>query len=306
MAKRTRKISSTQRDKYAIEVAKYLKQSGILSKQAKLHSGKYISKGVLKKTRDYEQAYRMGLKAYKVPKELARKAKEKGFLTIASNKIIGPKTKTFAKRIKENLVTGVRPIKGGIMEQVILASGPLSIGQTLARISQGIDDLKAPNEQFGFQIGNNIGGSASGYYKGFKNTQDMLDFMQHYKFWDATGDNEGEVEALVVFKAHRDEIEILQRNAQAQGYAEIHRQYTVNKNAIRRTSPTGRSEARTRKVMSTAERVQRTHEGYRGQYYEKILEGFKKKRETAKARNPKEYARKNRERAARNRERKKK
>ena len=305
MSKRKAKVASTQRDKYAIEVAKYLKKAGILSKQANLHSGKYISKGVLKKARENEQAYRMGLRAHKAPKELVAKAKEKGFLTIAGTKIIGPATRSFPARIKEGLVTGVKAIKGGILEQVILASGPLNIQQTLNKISAGIDNLKAPNERFGFQIGRNIGGSASGYYKGFKTTQDMLDFMQHYKFWDASGDNEGEVEALIVFKAHRDEIEILQRNAEAQGYAEIHRQYKVNKNAIQRMSPSGRNEGSKRKVKSTAEKIQSMHPNVRERFYEKQLADWKAKREKRKATNPEEYARKNRERAERNRRNKK-
>lgn len=301
MTKRRSKIAATQRDKYAIEVAKYLKKAGIISKQANLHSGKYISKKVLKKTRDYEQAYRMELKAHKASKSLVKKAREKGFLTIAGTKIIGPKTKTFTKRLAEGLVTGVRPIKGGILEQVILASGPLNIHQTINKISQGIDDLKAPNERFGFQIGNNIGGSASGYYRGFKDTKEMLEFMQHYKFWDASADNEGEVEALIVFKAHRDEIEILQRNAQMSEIAEIHRAYQLNKRARARMSPSGRNETISKQAKSTAEKLMRVHPSVRGEYHQRLLDKWKAQREKRKATNPDEYARKNRERMQRRR-----
>ncbi len=175
MAKSKRKISSTQRDKYYIDRAKYLKKAGIISKRADLHSGRFISAGVLKKVREYEASAHLGYKAYAAPKSVVKAAKERGFVTVGGTKIVGPATPTFRRRIETGELTGVRPIKGGMMEEVVMPHTVYDMRSLVEQLKEGIDTLKLPNEQFAIKY--------KGYesYRAFMNTQQLLDYLQHYR-----------------------------------------------------------------------------------------------------------------------------
>lgn len=202
MSKNTRKTSQAQRDKTNISVAKKLKEAGIISKQAKLHSGRYISKGVLKKVREYKASADLGYKAVTVPKEIARAAKERGFQVVQGNKIIGPNTKTFKKRLKEGALTGVRPVKGGMMEEVILPHNVMDMQSLVSQLESGIDTLKLPEEYFAFTYHGNES------WRPFPNTQKMLDYLRNYRgIFDINGsmkpeDLQEEFANFTIFRMH--------------------------------------------------------------------------------------------------------
>lgn len=175
MAKTKAKRSAAQRDKNNIAIAAQLKKAGILSKQAKLHSGSYISKGVLKKVREYQHQAALGYKAYEAPKSVVQAAKERGYQTVGGTKIIGPKSDTFRKRLKAGEVTGIKPVRGGFMEEVTLPHDVYDMRTLMEKLEGGIDSLKLPEEQFAFKYH----GAES--YRAFLDTRMMLDYLRHYK-----------------------------------------------------------------------------------------------------------------------------
>jgi hypothetical protein len=175
VAKYKRKISSTQRDKNLIYAAKQLKKAGILSKQTKLHGGRYISKEVVRKVKEFQHAADLGYKAVKVPKKLAEAAKARGWQTVGGNKVIGPTTATFRNRLKRGELTGVRPVKGGMMEEVELPHTVYDMRTLVEQLKEGIDSLKLPEEYFAFKYQGNES------YRVFPNTKELLDYMLHYK-----------------------------------------------------------------------------------------------------------------------------
>lgn len=202
MAKNKRKISSAQRDKSNIERAKILKKAGIISKQAKLHAGKFISHGVLRKVREYEHSADLGYKTVKVSREMAKAAKERGFQVVGGNKIIGPATTNFKKRLKSGQLTGVRPVKGGMMEEVILPHTVYDLRTLAIQLEQGIDTLKLPSERFAFKYHGNES------YRSFMNTKQLLEYLRHYKGVFNAEDHmkpeelQEEFDALTVFRLH--------------------------------------------------------------------------------------------------------
>jgi hypothetical protein len=175
VAKTKAKRSAAQRDKNNIAIAVQLKKAGILSKQAKLHSGAYISKDVLRKVRAYQHQAALGYKAYEAPKAVVRAAKERGYQTIGGTKIIGPKSDTFRKRLAKGEVTGIKPVRGGFMEEVTLPHDVYDMRTLIERLDGGIDSLKLPEEQFAFKYH----GAES--YRAFLDTRQMLDYLRHYK-----------------------------------------------------------------------------------------------------------------------------
>ena len=175
MAKTKAKRSAAQRDKTNIAIAAQLKKAGILSKQAKLHSGSYISKGVLKKVREYQHQAALGYKAYEAPKSVVSAAKERGYQTIGGTKIIGPASPTFRKRLKAGEVTGIKPVRGGFMEEVTLPHDVYDMRTLMEKLEGGIDSMKLPEEQFAFKYH----GAES--YRAFLDTRQMLDYLRHYK-----------------------------------------------------------------------------------------------------------------------------
>lgn len=202
MAKSRRKPSAAQRDKYAISVAKKLKEAGILSKQTKLHSGRYISKEVLRKVRELEPMSRLDYKAVKVSKATAQAAKERGYQVVGGNKIIGPSTPQFRNRLKKGELTGVKPVKGGYMEEVILPHTVFDMRSLVTQLEEGIDTLKMPEERFAFKYH----GHES--WRSFRDTQELLDYLRHYKGVLGLSESmkpedlQEEFDALTLFRLH--------------------------------------------------------------------------------------------------------
>lgn len=206
MAKNKRKISKAQRDKTNIEIAKILKKNGILSKQANLHSGNYISPTVLRKVRQYQDIARLNYTAVKVPKETAKAASERGFTVVGGNRIIGPKNTQFRNRLKRGDITGVKPVRGGYMEQVILPHNVYDMRSLTEQLESGIDTLKMPDEQFAFKFYGNES------YRAFPDSPALLEYLRQYKsIFDPNGsilpeDLTEEFEALTIFRLHPNDI----------------------------------------------------------------------------------------------------
>ncbi len=201
MAKHKRKIAASQRDKTAITIAKELKKSGILSKQANLHSGKYISRFVLKKVRQYENIANLDYGAVKVSRDIAKAAKERGFEVVQGNKIIGPKTPQFRNRLRKGEITGVKPVRGGYMEEVILPHTTYDLRSLVQELGEGIDNLKLPNEQFAFKYQGNESS------RGFSNSKQLLEYLLHYKgietaLSERPEDLQEQFDAISIFRLH--------------------------------------------------------------------------------------------------------
>lgn len=200
MAKNRRKPSSAQRDKSNIALAKKLKQSGIISKQAKLHSGAYISKEVLAKVRKYKDAANLNYGTVKVSKKKAEQLKERGYEIVQGNRVIGPKTNTFRARLKSDKITGVKPVKGGYMEEVFMPNTMYEIRSLIDTLKDGIDSLKLPNEHFAFTYH----GHES--YRTFKDSNEMAEYLMRYQSIDSAFDDPLKAleafNGLAIFRLH--------------------------------------------------------------------------------------------------------
>ena len=204
MAQSKRKIYKTQRDKKAIAIAKKLKAEGVISKQAKLHGGRYISKEVLQKVKEYQAIARLNYTTIAVDKKTAKAAKERGYTVVQGNRIVGPKTPSFRNRLKSGQLTGVKPVKGGYMEEVTL---PHTIYDMQTLIEAGdIDTLKLDNEYFAFKY------KGAESYRVFQNTQLMLDYILGYKSVAAAiktqkpEDLQEEFSNFTIMRLHADDI----------------------------------------------------------------------------------------------------
>lgn len=204
MAKRKAKPSAAQQDKIAIEIAKKLKRKGILSKQTKLHGGKYISRGVLKKVVEYQSyasgSYRL-LDVSKAKKKVdIAQARLEGYTVIGRNKLIIPNNKKFAERIlNEGLLSGVKPVKGGQMSEVHMPFTPENMVQLMRDMEENeelLDAMKLEDERFAFQIWDEgIGGMST---RAFRDTYEMRKHFQHYNPKIPVG-------AVKFFRLHRDD-----------------------------------------------------------------------------------------------------
>lgn len=208
LAKNKRKPSAAQRDKNNIELARLLKQSGIISKQANLHSGRHISRDVLAKVRKYEDFAHLNYGTVKVKKEVAKAAKERGYQVVQGNRIVGPKEASFRNRLKAGKVTGIKPVKGGYMEEIMMPHTVFDMQTLVDQLEQGIDTYKMPNEQFAFKY------KGSESYRAFRDSQDLLNYLQHYKGIRDLGagvrpeDLQEEFEALTLFRLHPNAISL--------------------------------------------------------------------------------------------------
>jgi len=206
VAKSKRKASAAQRDKTNILIAKVLKQKGVISKQAKLHSGQYISKEVLAKVRKYQDIARLDYTTVKVSKEIAKAAKERGYEVVQGNRIVGPKSTQFRNRIKKGEITGIKPVKGGYMEEVQLPHSIYDMRGLVEQLQEGIDTLKLPNEQFAFKYKGNES------FRAFMNTQQLLDYLMHYKGIESAinsgkaEDLQEEFDSISIFRLHPNDI----------------------------------------------------------------------------------------------------
>lgn len=173
MAKRKRIPSQAQRDKSNIDVAKYLKKQGLISKQAKLHGGRYISRGVLKKVEALRWVQQNNYQAVKTTRKNAQKAREEG-LAVFGQRLIVPKDKRSKKRIQQGIITGVRPVPGGSMYMVVLPY--TSMLEFLAALQSGeLDKFKSPKEAFAFTIYGNQS------FKSFRNSQELYEWLMYYQ-----------------------------------------------------------------------------------------------------------------------------
>ena len=208
MAKSKRKPSAAQRNKEVIEAAKVLKKAGILSAKANLHSGRYVSRGVLAKVKQYQHAAALDYATVKVSKKVYKEAKERGYQVVGGNRIIGPKDTAFKKRIAEGKITGVKPVRGGMMEEVIMPHGVMDMYSLVEQLEGGIDDLKMPGEQFAFKFY----GFES--YRAFRDSDDLLDYLRHYKsIFTPSGslkaeDLQDEFDALTIFRLHPSDVDL--------------------------------------------------------------------------------------------------
>ncbi len=204
MAKNKRAPSSSQTNKHNIEVAKYLKKIGALSKQANLHQGRYISKSVLKKVRDLEFVYINNYKAEKVTKDYLAKAKAQGFTTVG-NRVIIPKGQRARKRIDAGMIVGVIPVKGGTMESVILPYDDLT--SLMGALQRGeLDAHKMQDEQFMFSLYGNMS------YLGLPNGEMLAEYLARYDSAMDTlskrpEDRADYVKNLTLYRLNRDDID---------------------------------------------------------------------------------------------------
>lgn len=254
MSKSKRKVSASQQDKSVIEAAKRLKKAGILSSKANLHSGRYVSRGVLKKVLENADAVRRGYKAFKVSRAIAAQAKERGYRVVRGNYIVGPNEGAFKKRITSGQLTGLKPVRGGHMEEVILPHGVMDMHSLVERLKAGIDDLKEPGENFAFKYFGNES------YRAFRNTEDLLNYLTTYKSIFADGVNlkaedlQEEFQNLVLFRLHpSDARDLLVTPRQQRQRSKAKR----NRTAQDRRRPTGRSMADKLAIMpeSKAKRI---------------------------------------------------
>jgi len=176
MSKGKRKPSASQRDKLAIATAKILKKKGVISKQTKLHGGRFISRGTLKKVQELQHAARSDYRAVKVSKDIARRAKAEGYQVVLGNKVIVPAEHEFIKRVKAGMITGIKPVKGGFMSEITIPFTAENIEELTHKLQyENLDDLKLEHEQFAFSINGNMS------YRAFMSTAQMRKYFEHYK-----------------------------------------------------------------------------------------------------------------------------
>jgi hypothetical protein len=202
MAKNKRKLSSGQVDKYNIQVAKFLKKAGILSKRTNLNQGRYISKAALKKVKEYEYVFLNNYKAAKVSKSYLEKAKQAGY-AVVNNRVIVPTRRNVEQRIEAGLVVGVIPVKGGTMESVVTPYSTLP--ELLRAMESGeLDKLKTSDELFIWSIY----GNASYTYA--MDSAGLADFLMRYQSVnDALADPQAGDEYLrnlTIFRIQRNDV----------------------------------------------------------------------------------------------------
>jgi hypothetical protein len=214
MAKSKAKISAAQRDKYAIEIAKYLKKVGVLSKQAKLNQGRYISRAVLKKVQQYEYVASNRYKAAKVSRAYLQKAKEQGY-EIVRGRVIVPTTRNVEKRIADGLVVGVIPVRGGTLEAVVTPYEDLS-SLMKALQSGDLDRLKTDEEQFMFSLYGNMS------YGGLRDSEHLASYLMLYQSANEALSKRPEDQAeyvrnLVIYRVNRTDVRRFENDGSNKG-----------------------------------------------------------------------------------------
>lgn len=186
MAKSKRKPSNAQRDKSNVDAAKRLKAMGLLSKQTKLHSGKYISRGALKKVKALDWVVKNNYAAVPVSKDYAGKATGQGMTLARQGRkdfVIVPKSKSGieVKRAKAGIISGVVPVPGGQIYSVVLPYDNMT-DFTRAVERGDIEKFRSPQEEFAF----NYFGFQS--RRSFKGLADLREWLNRYDFMDWIGD----------------------------------------------------------------------------------------------------------------------
>lgn len=181
MAKNKRKIGAAQRDKVAIKLAVILKKKGVLSKNTKLHGGKYISRGVLKKVQEMQHVAKPSYVALKVTKDIARTAKAEGYQVVQGNRIIVPKEHDFIKRVKAGMVSGLKPVKGGFMSEVQMTFDGENAAQLIDWLDKGnLEALKLEHEHFAFRLSGSEGSPHGMSYRTFPTQKHLRDWLKYY------------------------------------------------------------------------------------------------------------------------------
>jgi len=206
MTKYKRKPNTSQRDKAVLAMAKKMKQQGLLSKQTKLHGGKYVSQAVLKKVVANQHLSRLDYRPVKASKKELQAAKDQGFEVINGG-IVGPNSNTFRARVRKGILTGVAPVKGGMMEQLHMPADIFTMRQLLERLgNKGIDNLKNDNEYFAFKIQGRMS------LRPVLNSAELRMYFERYSIdIDTEIDTETVTNdipplSLVFFRLHRDDI----------------------------------------------------------------------------------------------------
>jgi len=225
MAKNKRKISSTQRDKLAIETAKILKKKGVLSKQTKLHGGKFISRAVLKKVQEFQHVARPDYRALKVTKDYAKKAKEEGYQVVQGNRVIVPADHDFVKRVKKGIISGLKPVKGGFMSEITIPFTAENVHELTNKLQyESLDDLKLDHEQFAFSFHGNMS------YRAFLDTDTMRKYLEHYK-------QDEKIRAVKVYRLHPSDVSTFIKGRE---YRERMKRQTRTRTVQDRRAPTGK------------------------------------------------------------------
>ncbi len=188
-------ITTAQRDKANIALVNKLKSKGLISKQAKTHKGKFVSRPVLKKALallDYTSKDFVGVKVNKA--QLA-KAKESNYI-VANGRIVVPKGARSHKAVLADLGGGIKPLKRGYLEEIPL---PLSVND-LNDVEKFVRDIPLDT---GEQLALTFYGNKS--HIAFATRRTFLEYLNHYKnitgnYEDENGDDMGA--KLVIVKAH--------------------------------------------------------------------------------------------------------
>lgn len=195
MAKRSKFKNKLQYSKDVISIARQLKKKGILSKQAKLHGGEYISYNVLKKVNSL-QHLQTGSRytALKVSKDTAKRAKDEGYQTIFGNKVIVPRDHDFIKRMRQGNVSGIKFVADGFMSEAQIPFTTENIASLIRKLEMNsLDDLKLPGEHFAFEFHGHMS------HRSFADSRTFRDYLEHYK-------QEEKIKALKLYRLHpRDE-----------------------------------------------------------------------------------------------------
>lgn len=169
MAKKTRKTkrsSNLVRDKELVALAKTAKRHGLISKQAKLHGGKAISRKTAKHVRELEWRIRAGHVAQPVSKKTLEAYKRAGVAT-AGGKVIRPPGRKAAEAIRHGEIIEVRPNLGN-GEQYISRTKAVG-GREIHELLKNPPPLK-PGEYYSYKYGN-----ARKYYTNAESMQKDLE-----------------------------------------------------------------------------------------------------------------------------------
>lgn len=176
--------------KYFIQQARIAKKRGLISKQTKLHGGKFLSNKVLNKIIDIDPLIEAGYVGHKAPRKTVQEARKKGY-KVQGNLIVGPSAakpegRRFKKALAEGKIAGVKPVSAGHMEIVEMPYGITDLRDMIAKYHTNpelLDDLKTEDEMFLFKIYGNES------YLPFIDTKSMLDYFLKYRsIFDAAGD----------------------------------------------------------------------------------------------------------------------
>jgi hypothetical protein len=142
MTKKSRRKShvyTTQRDKTVIALAKKAKATGMLSKNTKLHGGKYVSRGTLAKVRQLKDYIERDYHTVPVSKKMAEELRKEGLEVRGLRAVVAPGRAGRVQRadLKHGVITGVEDLshkrrakvkvtKPGVEEIRRMGEGPVT------------------------------------------------------------------------------------------------------------------------------------------------------------------------------------